>query len=96
MVIATVVVGGEGPLGIDGAAEFAAPDHHGLLQQAAPLQIDQQRGGRLVGILALRAQIARQVPVLVPSAVQDLHDAHAPFHEPPGQQRAGRIRAGLG
>ena len=33
--------------------------------------------------------------MLVPAAVEDLHDAHAALDQPAGQQRAGRERAGL-
>jgi hypothetical protein len=53
MMIAAVVLFGESPLRIDRAAEFAAPDHQGFVEQAALLEILDQGVARLIDIAAL-------------------------------------------
>ena len=53
MVVAAVVVSVSVPWRVDGAAEFAAPDHQRVVQHAALLQILDQRRRGLVGLLAL-------------------------------------------
>jgi hypothetical protein len=44
------------------------------------------RGGRLVDVRALAADLPRQVAVLVPAAVHELHEPHAALDHPPRQQ----------
>ena len=95
MMVAAVVRLRQRALPVDRAAELAAPDHERAVEQAALLQIGQKRAGRLIGVLALRADVVGQVAMLVPAAVQDLHDAHAALDQPPRQQRACGERAGL-
>ena len=59
MVVAAVVVGGQFPLGVDSAAEFAAPDDQRVLEQAALLQVLNQGGGGLIGVAALACDLLR-------------------------------------
>ena len=54
MVVAAIVLLGEFALAVDGAAEFAAPDHEGIVEHAALLQVGDQRRAGLVGIAAER------------------------------------------
>ena len=54
---AVVIPAGDGgvgaALGVDGAAELAAPDDEGVFEQAALFEIEDKGRGRLVGIAAL-------------------------------------------
>src|SRR2546426_2711310 len=77
MVVAAVVVLGERPLAVDAPAELAAPDHQSLVEEASLLQVlDQGRRGP-VHVPALPADLAGEVPVLVPAAVEELDEADA-------------------
>src|SRR5205809_79005 len=40
VMVAAIVVGGEGALAIDGAAKLAAPDDEGIVQKAALFQVE--------------------------------------------------------
>ena len=55
VMVAAVVVLGQRALRVDGAAELAAPDDQRVVEQAALLEVDHQRGGGLVGVVALVA-----------------------------------------
>ena len=96
MMVAAVVVVGQLALRIDRAAELAAPDDERAVEESPLLEIGQEASGRLVGVVALRADVARQIVVLVPAAMQDLHGADAALDKPAGQQSAGCECAGLG
>ena len=91
MVVAAVVVLGQRALRVDRAAELAAPDHQRVCRagRAASGPSAARRSAWSVSWHWL-VEVARQVAVLVPAAVQDLHDAHAALDQPPGQQRAVR------
>ena len=52
-----------------GTPEFAAPDHQGIFQHPTLLQVLHQRGGRLIGVAALRVQFGRDTAVLIPAGV---------------------------
>ena len=73
-------------------AEFAAPDDQRRIQQAAGFQIGQQAGDRLIGFAGEAAVVAGDVDVAVPApfvllaAGVDLHEPHAAFDHPPGDQ----------
>ena len=67
------------------AAELAAPQHQRVVQQAALLEIPDQRRARLVRILAVLLQAVDQVAVLVPGLVEQLDEAHAALHQAPGE-----------
>ena len=59
VVIAAVVVVAVRALAVDGAAELAAPDDQRVVEQAALLQVLDQGGGGLVGVLALDRRAGR-------------------------------------
>ena len=68
------------------AAELAAPDDQRLVEQAALLEVLDQGGAGLVGVVAVLLEVVDQVAVLVPGFVEELHEAHAPLDQPAGQQ----------
>ena len=78
-----------------GAAEFAAPDHQGVIEQAPLLQILHQRPRRLIGIAALGVQLGGEAIVLVPTGVHHLHTARATLDEAPGHQAVARKGTGF-
>ena len=80
---------------VDRTTELAAPDDQRVLEHAARLQVEQQAGAGLVGLLALAGDVFGEVAVLVPSAVQDLDDADAAFDHAAGEQGAVSEGAGL-
>ena len=81
MVVAAVVVGGEGSLRVDRAAELAAPDDQGFVEQAALLQVLNQGPGRPVDVAGLRRQHGRQDAVDVPAPVVDLDESDPAFDQ---------------
>ncbi len=73
------------------AAELAAPDHQGFVQQPTPLQVREQRRDRPVDLLALLGQVLDDVvagagAVAVPAPVVELDVAHAALDQAAGQQ----------
>ena len=46
------------PLAVAGAPKLAAPDHQGVVEQAALFKVSDEGRGGLVGVLALRGQSA--------------------------------------
>ena len=72
-----------------GAAEFAAPDHQGIFEKAALLQVLDQRRGRLVGDAAVPLQLAVEVGVVVPARVGQHDETHAALHHTARQQAIG-------
>src|SRR5262249_42549897 len=76
------------------AAKLAGPDDERFVEQAAALEIGEQRGNRLIGFSAVQlvglVELALGVPVLVlvPATRVDLHEAHATLHEPACQEAA--------
>ena len=95
MVVAAVVVGGEFPLRIDSTPEFAAPDDQRVFQQAALLQVLDQRGCGLIGVAALTGDLLRALAVLVPAAMEQLNKAHAAFRQAARQNAICGKRARL-
>ncbi len=95
VVVAAVVGGGERALRVGRAAEFAAPDDERVVEQAALFEVDDERGGGLVGFGALAADAGGQAAVLVPALVVELDEAHAALGQPAGQQAVGGEGAGL-
>ena len=77
-----------------GAAEFAAPDHQRVVQQAALLQVLDQRRGGLVGDVAVLLELAIEVGVVVPTGVVQHDEAHAALHHAARQQAVGGELAG--
>ena len=82
-------------LAVDRAAELAAPDDQRIVQHAALFQILDQCPAGLVDVAALVGQVAGDVGVLVPAAMEDLDEPHVAFGHPASQQAAGGERARL-
>ena len=85
----------EPTLAVDRATEFPRPDDERLVEQAAGREVFDERRLRLVDVAALLGDVAHKLVVLIPAAVIELHEPHAPLHEPPREQAVGRERAGL-
>ena len=64
MVVASVVGLRQGALGVGGAAEFTAPDDEGVVEQAALLEVGEQAGRGLVGVVALALDGLREAAVV--------------------------------
>ena len=84
MVVASVSLFGHHSLAVDGAPEFAAPDYERFVEQPATVQDFNERRRGLVRIGALFRKLLGQRTVLVPSAMEELDEAHATLHEPSG------------
>ena len=95
VVVATVGGIGHAALAVDGAAEFAAPDDEGLVEQAALLEIGHERGGGLIGVSALLAEVVGQVVVVVPAHVVELHETDAALDHAACEQAVACIGSGL-
>ena len=54
-------------------------------------QVRDQSRRSLVGLLALLANPSRQVFVMVPSPMVELHEANTAFNQSPGEQAVRRI-----
>ena len=84
------------------AAELAAPDHQGVLEQAPRFQVLDQGRARLVDVAADLVEVAGQGlaghAVVVPVGVIELNEPHAALDQPAGQQAVvgERRLAGLG
>ena len=96
VVVAAVV---PAPLDHRRAAELATPDHQGVLEHPALLEVLDQPGARPVGVLAVLLEVLDEVAVLVPGFMEDLDEPDAPLGQPTGQQagvgerRLARLRA---
>src|SRR5258708_26727805 len=61
MVVPAVVIHEKLALTIIRTAEFSAPDHQGLFQQASLFQVLDQRGGSLIYVFTLSFYFRRQI-----------------------------------
>lgn len=77
MVVAAIIFPCQSALAIGGAAEFAAPDHEGIVEHAPLFEILYQSGTSLVDVMALIAVFGGEVVVSIPSAVENLNIPHA-------------------
>ena len=75
-----------------GAAEFAAPDDQRAVEQAALLQVGEQRGGGRVDFGGACRQAVFDVLVMIPAAGPDLHEAHAALDEAARDQQLSSLR----
>jgi hypothetical protein len=85
---------GEGALGENSAAELAPPDDESILEQPPLIEMLDQRGCRLISILTLAANGFGEIEVLIPTHVEELHEADIPLCESPCQQAVGGVTAG--
>src|SRR5262249_23944595 len=83
VMVAPVIFFGEFALAINRAPEFTAPDYQGIVEHATLFQILDQGITGLVDVLALRGEVARQVAMLIPTAMKNLHEPHAALDESP-------------
>ena len=96
VMIAPVIGLGQRALRIDGATEFSTPDDQRVVEHPSLFQIHNQRGGRLISVLGLfRDVLLRQVPVLIPAAMEELNEADSAFGQPPRQNAIEGERARL-
>ena len=65
------------------------PDHQRRVEQAALLQVLEQRRHRLIGHAAVERQLLVEVAVMVPRGVIQVDEAHAALDQPAGQQAVG-------
>ena len=85
MVVAPVRGAAGCPLNHRGPAEFAAPDDQRVFEHAALLQVLNEPGACLVGVLAVHPQVLHELVVLVPGLVVELHEPDAALDEPAGE-----------
>ena len=95
MVIAAKVVRGHRALAVVRTAEFAAPDDEGVVEHTAGLEVGDERGGGLIGLLTLAFDTAGEAAVVVPVLMIQLDEFHAAFGEPPGEETVGGEGAGF-
>ena len=81
MVVTPIVFAGKAALTVDGAAELSPPDHQGVLEEPPLFEILDESMAGLVHIAALQGEVAGQVSVLIPAAVENLGEADPPFRE---------------
>src|SRR5947209_14298083 len=93
MMIAAVVLRRQLALAVNGAAEFARPNHEGVIQESAPLQVLHQGVSALIYVPALARQDFRQVTVDVPTAVVNLDETNVALGHAARHQAAVRKRA---
>ncbi len=83
-------------LGDRKAAELSAPDDQGLIEEALLLEVGEERGDRLVGLLGEAGMVALDVAVAVPASLVcraagvDLHVADAALDHTAGGEALGR------
>ena len=95
VVVAAHVGVAQDALAKNSAAEFGEEHHERVFQQAALLQVFEECGGGLVDVAALVGQLAVDGDVLVPAAVEELHEADAALDEPAAEQAVGGVAAGF-
>ena len=83
--------GGGAAFAEGGAAKFAAPDDESVVQQAALLEVFDEGGDGLVGGSHLGGEAGGDAAALagaveVPAPVEEVHKAHAFFHQAAGEQ----------
>src|SRR4051794_37804188 len=69
-----------------GSAKLSAPHNQRIFQHSALFEIFNQRGAGLVCVAAVFLKVVRQVAVLIPSLVKELHEADPAFHQSARQQ----------
>ena len=70
-------------------------DDERVFEHAALLEVVEQRGGGLVDVAALVGQLALDRDVLVPAAVEELHEADAALEQAAGQEAVRGVAAGF-
>lgn len=96
VVIPTVVGLRQPALAVDRSPELSTPDDERIVEHAAHFQILHEGPARLVHIAALQWQVAGEVPVLVPTAVEDLGESHTSLGHAPGEKTVVGESSGSG
>ena len=91
MMVAAKIVLLDFALGISRAAKLAAPDHQRVVEQPALLEVFDQGGAGLVGVLRLGLDASGQAPVMIPVAMTKLNEADAAFGQSPRQEAIVRV-----
>ena len=95
VVVAAHVGVAERALAKNSAAEFGEEHDERVFEQAALFEVFEQGGGGLVDVAALVGQLPCDGDVLVPAAVEELHEADVALEQPAGQQAVGGVAAGF-
>lgn len=69
-----------------GAAKFTAPNHESIFEHVALFQIFDERGARLIGLLAILFEIGDEIAVLVPRFMEELHETNAALDQTPREE----------
>ena len=75
------------------AAELAAPEDEGVLEQPATLEVADQRRRGLVDLTRAQLDVALDPAVVIPGPVVELHEAHAALEQSPREQAVGGVGA---
>src|SRR5680860_1543024 len=95
VMVATIVRFGQLPLGVNGTAEFTAPDDQGILEHAALFQIFDQGGVGLIGQFVLVSDPTGTSDMLIPALMVQLDKFHVLFQKFSRHQAVGGIGAGI-
>src|SRR5690606_17974447 len=79
--VAPEVILAQSALAVTGASELTAPDDEGVVEQAAALEIDDKRGAGLVRESGLVADALGESAMMIPVAMDELHEANTAFHK---------------
>lgn len=77
---------GEFALAVDGATEFARPNHKGVVEQAPLFQIGDESVAGLVGVEALTLNAIGQIGVLIPTTVEELNASNISLGHASGEE----------
>ena len=95
VMIAPVIGTSQFALAINRTAEFAPPDHKRVFKHAPLLKIGEKSSGGLIGVLALPADVPGGSSMSIPSTMEKLDEAHAPFRQAAGEQAIVGVLAHL-
>ena len=84
VMIASIGIGFRISLAVNGAAEFAAPNNQGVVEQASTLQVHDQSRAGLIRVPRGNRQALVQTAVVIPASMVQLHEAHAAFTQATG------------
>src|SRR5438477_7003289 len=74
------------------ASEFPTPHDQSVFQHAALLQVSDEGCGRPVNFLSFESDTCLHRAMMIPVAMIELNEAHAPFNQTSRQQAVGSER----
>ena len=86
MVVASIVTGTQGPLGIDRTTKLPTPHQDRIIKHSSLFQIPDESCRRLIDIATLPPHGLGQVAMMIPSLVERLYESHATFCQSPRDQ----------